>query len=253
MARSFRRNCSGQVIIVTALLVAVILLTTAMYVIEVQKNIPTVQSDDGLLIDSYQNSVRSTLVSALANFTAGGDRGVLDSDLAQLKATILAHSYGTQLTMTYSLLGSGGYSEGLLVSWGSNGEGISSAYATVVCGSSSSNGGSDVTYVVNATDRIQVSGNYIQANDTQKLVSLTVHLYNEDGGQLADSFLVSYMNASSWVLAQSPSIASNGDGTYTMAFYAQTGQIGETLDISITCIDTRGISVGASLTCSRVT
>lgn len=235
------------------MLVAVILLTTAMYVIEAQKNTPTVQSDDGVLIDNYQSSVRNTAVSALANFSSGGDSGVLDSDLAQLRSAIWAHSYGAQLSLTYGLLGSGGYSDGMRVWWGAMGEGVSSAYITVTCGSSSSRGGSQATYVVNVTDSIQVAGFYLQSNETQKLVNLTVHLYNEAGGALADSFTVAYLNASSWVTAESPVISSNGDGTYTVTFNADTGQIGEMLDVSVVCLDTRGISVGASVTCSRVT
>lgn len=253
MARSFRRNCRGQVIVVTALLVAVILLTTAMYVIEVQKNTPNVQIDDGVLIDSYQTSIRSTAVSALANFSGGGDPIILDSDLAQLRSAILAHSYEAQLSVTYDLLGSGGYSDGLRVLWGSSGEGVSSAYATVTCKSYGSNGGSDVTYTVNVTSHLQVSGQYSQLNDTQKQVSLSVHLVNEAGVALADSFTVSYLNASRWVTPESLSITSNGDGTYNIAFSAQTGQFGESLDVSVVCLDARGISVGASLTCSRVT
>lgn len=253
MTRSFRRDCRGQVIVVTALLVAVILLTTAMYVIEVQKNTPSVQSDDGMLVDNYQLSVRSTAISALANFSGGGNRGVLDSDLAQLRSVILAHSYKAQLSLTYELLGSGGYIDGLRVWWGALGEGVSSAYVTVTCGSSSYRGSSQVTYMVNVTDSIQVAGSYLQSNDTQKIVNLTVHLSNEAGGALADSFTITYFNASSWVTPETPAISSNGDGTYTIAFNADTGLIGELLDVSVVCLDTRGISVGASVTCNRVT
>jgi hypothetical protein len=224
-----------------------------MYVIETQKNTPTVQSDDGVLIDSYQTSIRSTAVSALANFSGGGNSGVFGSDLAQLRSVILDHSYRAQLSLTYSLLESGGYSNGLRVWWGSSGEGISSAYTTVTCSSSSYNGGSEVTYIVNVTDCIQLSGQYSQLNDTHKLVNLSVNLFDERGGALADAFVISYLNASSWVVADSPLISSNGDGTYALSFYAQTEQIGESLDISVVCLDTRGISVGATVTCSRVT
>jgi hypothetical protein len=224
-----------------------------MYVIEAQKNIPTVQSDDGVLIDNYQSSVRNTAVSALANFSSGGDSGVLNSDLAQLRNVILAHSYESQLSFTYGLLGSGGYNDGMRVWWGALGEGVSSAYVTVTCGSSSSRGGSQATYVVNVTDSIQVTGSYLQSNDTQKFVNLTVHLYNEAGGALADSFSITYLNASSWITPESPAINNSGDGTCTIAFNADTGQIGEALDVSVVCLDTRGISVGATVTCSRVT
>jgi hypothetical protein len=222
-----------------------------MYVIEVQKYTPAVESGDGVLIDSFQSSVRSTAVSALANFSGGGESTVFGSDLAQLQSVISAHSYAAQLSMTYNLLNSGGYSDGLRV-WQGSGEGVSSAYVTVTCTSSSSMGGSQVAYIVNVTDCIQVTGQYSQS-DSIKTVTLNVHLYSEAGGALADTFTLSYLNASSWVNPESPQIGSSGDGTYTITFTAQTEQTGEPLDVSVACLDTRGISVGASVTCSRVT
>ncbi len=251
--RSFRRDCRGQVIVVTALLVAVILLTTAMYVIETQKSTPTIQESTGVPIDSYRTAVKSTLVSALANVSGGGNSAILASDLTELKTIILARSYESQLTLTYNLLSSGGYTDGLRVYWGSSGDGLSSAYATVSCSSSSYSGGSEVSYIVNVTSRVHMNGNYMQLNETHKQVNLLIELSDESGPELAHSVTLSYLNASSWVLADSPSITDFGNGTYTATFLAQTGQIDEPLDVSTVCLDARGISVGANVTCSRVT
>jgi hypothetical protein len=250
MARSFRRNCRGQVIVVTALLVAVILLSTAMYVIEIEKETPTVQSNDGVPMDSYQNSVRSTLVSALANVSGGGNTNVFASDLATLRTVITSHSYESQLTMDYTLLNSDGYTNGIHLSWGSSGYGISSAYTTVSCSASNSLGTSQVNYSVNITSSIHVSGDYTQLNETHKEINLTIHVFDESGAALADHFTISYRNGTSWSNIDSPTIVSLGDGSYNVTFYALTGQSGEPLDISAVCVTARGISVSATLTCS---
>jgi hypothetical protein len=251
MARSFRRNCRGQVIVVTALLVAVILLSTAMYVIEIKKETPIVQSNDGVPIDSYRNSVKSTLVSALANISGGGSSNILLSDLAALKTVIASHSYESQLSMDYTLLNSGGYSNGVHLSWGSSGYGVSSAYATISCSASNSLGSSQVNYSVNVTSSLQVSGDYMLLNETHKEVNLTIRVFDESGAALADHFTISYHNETSWSNADSPSIVSLGDGSYNVTFYALTGQSGESLDISSVCVTTRGISVSAALTCNN--
>lgn len=253
MARSFRRNCRGQVIVVTALLVAVILLSTAMYVLEIEKETPIVQSNDGVPIDSYLNSVRSTLVSALANVSGGGSANVLASDLAELKSVIVSHSYESQITMDYSLLNVGGYSDGVRLSWGSNGYGTSCAYVTVSCSASNSLGSSQVSYSVNVTSSLQVSGDYSQLNETHKAVTLSIHVFDESGAALADHFTISYYNGTSWGTVDSPIIVNLGDGSYNVTFYALTGQSNEPLDISTACMDTRGISVSATLTCSSIT
>jgi hypothetical protein len=250
--RSFRQDCRGQVIVITGLLVAVILLTTAMYVIEIEKNTPTVKANDGVPIDSYRNSIKSTLISALANVSGGGDSSILASDLAVLKSIILGHSYESQLTMDYSLLDSGGYSDGVRLSWGSSGVGISSVYTTITCSSSSSLGSSDVSYLVNVTSRLHVSGDYLQLNETHKEVNLTFNVYDESGAALADNFVINYQNSTGWQVIDSPEVVNLGNGTYNVTFYALTGEIGESLDVSTVCLDTRGISVGANLTCNQV-
>jgi hypothetical protein len=253
MVRSFRRNCRGQVIVVTALLVAVILLSTAMYVIEIEKETPTIQSNDGVPLDSYRNSVKSSLVSALANVSGGGSSNVLASDLAALKAVIVSHSYESQLSMDYSLLNGDGYSDGVRLSWGSSGYGISSAYATVSCSASNSLGSSQVNYSINVSSSLQVSGVYTQLNETHKEVNLTVHVFDESGAALANHFVISYRNGTGWSTADSPVIVNLGDGSYTTTFYALTGQSGESLDVSTVCLDARGISVSTALTCNSIT
>jgi hypothetical protein len=252
--RSFRRDCRGQVIIVSALLVALILLSTAIYVIDIQKDVPMVETENsGGCVNAYKSSVRNALVSALANVTGGGSSAILASDLAELKAAILEHSYQSLTRMDYNLRDDGVYSDGVWVSWGNSGDGVSSAYVSVTFSSKSSSGGSEVAYVLNVTSRVHVSGGYVQLNETHKQVNLTVNYYSESGDELAQNLGFSYQNASSWVAVGSPTLINYGNGTYIASFYAQTTQVSEPLDVSTICLDTRGISVGANLTCNTIT
>ena len=63
--RNLKHNSSGQVIIITALLVATLLLSTAIYVIETEKEVPTVETGEENVFPAYQQSIRNTLISAL--------------------------------------------------------------------------------------------------------------------------------------------------------------------------------------------
>src|SRR5665647_1493552 len=102
--RSFKRDKSGQVLVFTALLVALLLLSTAIYVIEVEKDVPIVNASEGNVFSAYKQSTRSTLISALANATNGGNSNILGADLHELKTFIRSNSYQSMLTIDYSTL-----------------------------------------------------------------------------------------------------------------------------------------------------
>ncbi len=248
--RSFRQDKSGQVLIVSALLVALILLSTALYVIEVGKEVPTVDTRQTDVFSAYQQSARSTLISALANATDGGNPNILETDLAELKTVILSNSYQALLTIDYNTLNSSGYQDGLYISRGANGQGVSSAYASFAFASSSPSATSNMEYTVNVTSAVNFSGNCHQLNETTKRVNLTVSILNEGKPALAQNFAVSYLNATDWVDVDSPDIYSFGNGTYSVSFNAQTPQLSDPLVVSLVCQDERGIFVGANLTCT---
>ena len=81
------------------------------------------------------------------------------------------------LTMDYNTLNSSGYQNGLWISWGANGQGVSSAYASFVFASSSPSATSNLEYALNVTSTVNLSGNYQQLNDTTKQVNLTINLF----------------------------------------------------------------------------
>src|SRR5208283_4620513 len=120
--RNLKHNSSGQVIIITALLVASLLLSTAIYVFETEKEVPTADTGENNVFPAYQQSIRNTLISALANVTIadvtnGGNPDVLTYDLSNLTAAITNDSYQAMLQMNYTPLNVDFYQNGILTSW----------------------------------------------------------------------------------------------------------------------------------------
>jgi hypothetical protein len=249
-SHDFRANKSGQVIIVSALLVALVLLATALYVIEVGKQVPMADASEPNISYDYEQSARSTLISALANASGSGSPDVLCIDLAELRTVILTNSYQALLTMNYQTLNSSGYQNGLWIYRGAEGKGISSSYASFAFTSSSPSATSTQEYTLNVTSAMQLSGSYQQLNETIRQVHLTINLSNEDKPALMHNFAVSYQNATEWVIVDSPTTFGFGDGAYSVTFNAESTQPSDPLVISLVCQDARGIFVGANLTCT---
>ncbi len=255
--RSFKSDCSGQVLIVSALLVALLLLSTAIYVIEVGKNVPEAQEVEGHSFASYKASFRSALVSALANVSNSGNPAVLSTDLSALKAAILAHSYKTMLTVEYSVQDSSPYTDGFWVSWGTNGKGVASVYSSFDLISSSLSGSSELQFTVNVTSAVNYTGTSLRLTGNTKQVNLTVNVQNEGVAALAQNFTVylDYDGSSStvdWTQVTTPNVVNFGNGTYAVSFTGDTAQRNNPVLVSLLCHDKRGILVGANATCTSI-
>jgi hypothetical protein len=245
-----KRNSSGQVLVVAALLIALLLLSTALFVIELGKEVPSVAADDGNVFSDYKQSFRNAMISALANMTSVGGKNVLADDLDQLKTAIYSRSYQAMLVINYTPLSSEGYQDGFRINQGQTGQGVASAYVTFVLESSSSLASSNIEYEVNVTSEVDFTGSYQQIDQTTKIVELKIHILNEGNYALAENFSFSYQNATALVKVDSPNIATSINGTYTVSFGAVTGQTNEPLSVSLTCQDMRGITLGANSTCN---
>lgn len=246
----FRRNNRGQVLIVSALLVSVLLLSTALYVIEVGKEAPkaeaTTESGD---YSGYRQNVRNALVSALANVTGGGDPAVLDTDLSTLETAVAAHSYQALVNLNYTKQNTGNYDNGLYIWQGDNGQGVSSACVTFNFDSQSPSYASTAAFTLTVTSTVTVAGSLQQINDTQTKVTLTVNVQNDGAPASAQTLSFSYLNDADWVRVNAYNVTSSGVGSYTVMFNAQTQSSADPLTVALTCVDQRGISVGANLTC----
>jgi hypothetical protein len=254
--RSLKSDNSGQVIIVSALLIALLLLSTALYVIETEKDTPAIQAQDSNF-PAYMQSARNTLISALANVTSGGATGVLTADLNELKSTITSHSYQAMLQMEITPFSTAPYQNGLWISWGANGVGVSSACVSFAFASSGSSATNELESVVNVASEVHLSGSYLLLEGSSKQVNLTVNVLNEGKPALAGDFTVYFeldgsLSPEDWVLAGSPSTINFGNGTYAVSFNAETSSPSDSVLASVHCRDQRGILVVANATCTKM-
>jgi hypothetical protein len=236
------------VLIVSALLVALLLLSTALYVLEVGRDTPTVTMDTEDDSAEYLQAARNTLISALANVTAGGDPAVLTADLTELNAVVTAHSYQALTTINYTPQNGDDYTDGFWLAWGTNG-GVSGVCVHFTFVSQSPQAASNSVCTLNVTSALTVTGNMTPLNETANQVALTLHVTNEGKPALAQGFTFQYQDGENWTQVESANIVSNGDGSYTASFAAQTAEPTSQLSVSVLCVDRRGISIGANLTC----
>lgn len=253
--RNLKHNSSGQVIIITALLVASLLLSTAIYVFETEKEVPTADTGEENVFPAYQQSIRNTLISALADITNGSKTSVLTDDLNGLNTAITSDSYQAILQMNYTPLNAvNTYLNGIWISWNAS-HGISSAYVSFVFDSSAPSTSSNLAYDVNVTTEAVLSG-YLQLNSNPTQVNLTVNVFNEGKPALAQNFTFSFEEYSgsllteNWVKVDSPSITDFGNGTYSVSFTTETDPSNDPLPVFMLCQDQRGIVVGANVTCT---
>ena len=252
--RNLKRDNSGQVLIITALLVALLLLSTAIYVIETEKGVPTAVTDENNVFPAYKQSIKSTLISALANVTSGGETSVLTANLDELKSAIAAYSYQAIVKVDFTPLNVAPYQNGIWISWGTNGQGISSTYASFVFGSSGSSASSNLEYVINVTSEVNLVGSYLHLDGNLKQVNLTVNVLNEGKPALAQNFTFYFeldgsLSHEDWVRVDSPSTINFGNGAYAVSFIAETANRNDPVLVSMHCQDQRGILVKANVTC----
>jgi hypothetical protein len=252
MRRSFRRDSRGQVIIITGLLVALLLLSTAVCVIEMSKFTPKAdETPQTVTYVGLEANLRNAVISGLANVTGGGNASVLAMDLDLLKAAILSHSYQTMFTLDYSLQNDAPYMQGLWVSWG-NTSGVSGASASFTVDSQNAQGTSKAQYAINVTTQVTASGGFVQLNGTAKQVSLSVAVFNEGNAALTETMNLRFFNVTEWVDVTAPVVTDFGNGTYAVTFFADGTPVDEPLYVSAECVDMRGISVGVNIVCNRV-
>jgi hypothetical protein len=251
------RHNSGQVLIIASLVVTMLLLSTAIYVTETEKDTAAHESEVKPDFAAYKLGTMNTIISALANISNGGSASVLAADLNQFKSVVAEQSYGAILRMDYTLLSSAPYQEGIWISWSSSGVGVSSAYANFALNASGTSATYYSEYAINVTSEINVSGYYSSLNGSQKQTNVILTVLNEGKPALAQNFTIYYeqdgsLSTEEWIQAASPSVTDYGNGTYLTSFTAETANPDDPLLVSVQCRDLRGIFVMANATCTQV-
>lgn len=251
-----KRENSGQVLVVTSLIVVMLLLSTVIYVRETGMDTPVYSGSSTLSFSVVKQASIHTVISALANVSNGGDTGILAANFGQLKSVMANHSYNAISNMNYTPLTDGVYQDGFWISWGASGEGTSSAYVSAALNFSGVSAAHYSEYTVNVTSKMVISGQYYELlTGFRKQVNVTCALYNEGKSALAQNFTVYYdydgsLETEDWITVDAPTIVDYGHGVYFISFEAETKNRPNPMLISVHSQDTRGIRVLANATCT---
>jgi hypothetical protein len=246
---SQRRN-SGQILIIAAFIMASLLVSAQIYIVDTGKT--TIETDSGSLKDfilGLEVGSRHVVVGSLANITNGGAASVLAANL-QRWSSMLSKQYpfGKNI-LNYTLRESFPYSSGIWMDWGTNGIGISSAYSSFAYKLSDRETEVDQSYIENITTTVTIESHYHTLSGDTKQVSVTVNLLNEGNSALASQIIIYYTGANSWQTPDASNhyeITDHGNGTYTASFIADVPT--PTIEVSGHVTDLRQILVQANTT-----
>jgi hypothetical protein len=234
------------VLIIVSLVVTLLLLSTALYVSEIEKNAAVYEARADPAFSAYKLGVKHTVISALANISNGGSADVLAANLNQFESVVNSHSFNAIVKMDTTPLNTMPYQDGVWISWDSSGHGISSVYVNLVLNSSGTAAAYYSEYAVNVTSEIDVDGYYTALTGSLKQVNLTCNIltvyYEQDGS----------LSPEEWVQVTSPSITDYGNGMYAMSFTAETTNPDDPMLVSVHSHDLRYILIQANVTCTQV-
>jgi len=248
----FEAAQSGQLLIVAALAIAILIASTSIYIYELTA--PNQKTEDSSTVElalALRTSLGNAVVSALANITSGGQKKVLAENLNTLAEVYLRLHPHRPCLLNYTLLNGEGYEDGVKLFWEANGLGVSSAYAFFRLKTLEQTFNVTLSGAVNVTTSLRVEGHYTAGgNGTVKTVNLTCRVFNDGKPAKAKQITVYWRQASEvWVPVENPSVTDWGNGTYTLTFAIDTAQ--DAVHVSVRIVDARNIFVAANATCSQ--
>jgi len=251
--RNGSRRKRGQALIITALIITLMLISTVYYVLETENQTMSMQTTADSYFSVAKISTRNTIISALANVSNGGDPETLTTNLEELSSMLHAHSYDAEFDLSFTPLNATPYQDGTWISWGGDGSGVSSAYATFVINVSGSSENYSSTYDTNVTTSLNVNGTYA-VEGSYETVNVTCTVYDENGPTLTNRIVIFYQNQTdeSWLSVDQQNNLTTvdfGNGTYDIFFTAYSqGPV----NVSVQINDLRDIFVMANATCLQV-
>ncbi|NWF86856.1 hypothetical protein HXY32_03500 [Candidatus Bathyarchaeota archaeon] len=249
--KKFRANSSGQLLIVAALAIAILISSTTIYVYEVSKE---TSSQDYSSISNFilaiKQSARNAMISALSNVSNGGEKTVLAANLNEFSQVLRSLSYFGTYHLVFTLFNGSNYDEGILLFWNTSDAGVSSAYANFNLKIYSMAENFTFDYDANVTTAITISGYYTRLAGDEKQINLTCSVYNEGKPALARNLTFYYESLGSWIPVNSSnnlSIKDYGNGTYRISFTVLVPS--DSIQVSARVHDLRNVFVRANTTC----
>jgi len=248
--RNTSRRHSGQILIIAVLVISLMLLSTTFYIYEVGRSSTVADATRiGDFILAVKLGSQHVVLSSLANISSGGAESILRANLQRWKAFIEGSYEFGRPTLSFSLVNTSSYVNGICLFWGSDGIGVSSASAKLNLSLTDQEIDAQLSYSVNVTVVLTVGGQYRAMEGQTKQTNVTINLLDEDGSTLARDITIFYESQGTWFAADYLSM-DYGNGTYLLSFEADVPD--SVLNVSAYIRDLRGVAVQANATCSEV-
>jgi len=252
--RRLRANSSGQLLIIAALVIALLISSTTTYIYELTKETDTSKTraiNDFIL--ALKQNTKNAIISSLANVSNGGAKITLKSNLNKLSEVFRSLRHSGTCSQFFMVHNDSNYDSGTWLSWNTSGLGVSSAYANFTLTVYGITAKIDMPYAVNVTTTITINGSYSVVSGDEKQVTLICRTFNEAQPALWKNVTVFYESGGNWVQVNSTnnlSIVNYGNGTYSASFTITLAS--DTVGVSTCILDSRDIFVRANITCHAV-
>ena len=248
--RNTSRRRSGQILIIAVLVISLMLLSTTLYIYEVGRS-STIA--DATRVADFISAIKlgshQVVLSSLANISSGGAESILHANLERWKAFIESSYEFGRPTLSFSLVNTSSYTNGIYLLWGSDGIGVSSASTKLNLSLTDQEIDAQLSYSVNVTVGLTVDGQWRAMEGQTKQTNVTINLSDEDGSTLARNITILYESQGTWFAADYLS-TDFGNGTYLLSFEADIPD--SVLNVQAHVRDLRGVAVQANATCSEV-
>jgi hypothetical protein len=246
-----RGRKKGQVLVIAAFGMALILLSTQVYIFKVKRG---QSSSDHDFLGDYVLDIKlgsdHAVVASLINVSNGGPASILGDNLERWEVLVAGDYRFGRCDLNSTLASQPPYSQGLWLDWGNEGVGLSSAssYFNLNIGGR----GVDVNldFDVNVTTTVLLSGGFSVLGGDSKAVTVYLNLLNEGRPALHGSTTLTYQRTpGQWAdptVLDDYSAVDYGNGTYRYSFSDSIE--GETVSVRVQTYDLRGVFVQAEAT-----
>jgi hypothetical protein len=248
-----KKNCSGQILLVGILVIALLLLSTELYVYDLGKAL-----DEGNrnsfsdFILAVKAGSKHVVIGSLANVSQGGTNQIFRNNLERWSSFVGSRYQFGKCILNFTIREVSPYSSSIWIHWGTNGLGVSGAYANFTLQLRDRGTDVDLRYAVNITTTLLIQGTYKGMLGDSKQVNVTCSLLNEGEPALAENFTLYYKNLDDW-LTPGPqnnyTVINYGNGTYFMSFVADISS--SPVEVSVHASDQKHIYVQANVTCTE--
>lgn len=255
VSRMGRVTRSGQIFVVSGMLIALIILSTGLYVYELE--VSTMEPSPCSAVDlvlMVQLGTRHVVIGSLANVSRGGANETLVENLEKWGDLVENYSYQLgRCIQTFSAAETPPYTSGIWLSWGTNGAGFSVASSNFTLRWSDRETDLELNYTLTVNTTLLIEGTYRNTGGDGKDVNVTAHLFNEEKPALLESISIYYLASGEWLATGSSNnqtVTDYGNGTYLISFSADIPD--ETVEVSAHVYDQRGVYVRANTTCTEL-